>query len=35
MVSKKIIHYLCEDGIEKAVPGDHLLSSHGKPCDAN
>ena len=31
MVSKKKIHYLCEDGIEKSVPWDHCLSSLGKP----
>ena len=27
MVSKKIIHYLCENRIEKSVLGDHRLSS--------
>ena len=38
MVSKKknpLLNNLCEDGIEKSVPRDHLLSSIGKPCDAN
>ena len=29
----KRIHYSCEGRIEKAVPGDHRLSSLGKPCD--
>ena len=32
--ARKRIHYLYEDGIEKAVPHDHRLSSLGKPCDA-
>ena len=27
MVSKKKIHLLCEDGIEKSVPSDYHLSS--------
>ena len=27
VVSKKRIHYSCEDGIEKPVPRDHRLSS--------
>ena len=35
MVRKKIIHYLCQDGIEKSVPPDNQLSSLGKPRDAN
>ena len=35
MVSKKKIHYLCEDGIEKSVPRAFDLSSLGKPRDAN
>ena len=35
MVSKKIIHYLCEDGIEKSVLRDHRLPSLDKPRDAN
>ena len=35
MVSKKIIRYSCEGGIEKSVPRDHRLSSLGKPRDAN
>ena len=35
MGSKKKIHYSCEVGIEKSVPGDHGLSSLGKPRDAN
>ena len=34
LVSKKRIHYLCEAGIEKSVPLDHLFSSLSKPCDA-
>ena len=34
VVSKKKIHYSCEDGIEKSVPHDHCLSSFGKPRDA-
>ena len=34
MVSKKIIHYLCEDGIEKSVPCGHRLSSLRNPSDA-
>ena len=33
-VSKKKIHYLCEDWIVKSVLCDHHLSSHSKPCDA-
>ena len=28
-------HYSCTDGIEKYVPGDHILSPLGKPHDAN
>ena len=32
---KKIIHYSCEDGIEKSVPRDHRFSSLVKPRDAN
>ena len=35
VVSKKRIHYLCEDRIEKSVFCDHHLSSLGKPGDAN
>ena len=35
VVSKKKIHYLCDDGIEKSVPRDHRLSSLSKPRDAN
>ena len=35
MVSKKKIHYSCEDGLEKSVPRDHRLSTLGKPRDAN
>ena len=31
VVSKKRIHYSCEDGIEKSVPRYHCLSSLGKP----
>ena len=34
MLSKKKIHYLCEDGEENQVPRDHLVSSFGKPRDA-
>ena len=34
IVSKKRIHYSCEEGIEKSVPRDHRLSSLGKPRDA-
>ena len=35
MVSKKRIHYLCDDGLEKsAIHRDHPLSSLGKPLDA-
>ena len=34
MVSKKKIHYTCDDGTEKSVPWDHSLSSLGKPRDA-
>ena len=30
-VSKKRIHNLCKDGIEKSVPHDQCLSSLGKP----
>ena len=29
-----MVHYSCEDGIEKSVPHDHRLSSLGKPCGA-
>ena len=32
---RKIIHYSCENGIEKSVPRDHRSSSLGKPRDAN
>ena len=32
---KKIIHYSCEDGIEKSVHQDHRLSSFGRPRDAS
>ena len=35
VVSRKEMHYLCENGIEKSVPGDHSMSSLGNPCDAN
>ena len=38
VVSKKknpLLNNSCEDGIEKSVPCDHLLSSISKPCDAN
>ena len=31
----KTIHDLVEDGIEKSVPHDHHLSSHGKHPNAN
>ena len=31
---QEIIHYLCEDWIEKSVPCDQYLSSLGKPRDA-
>ena len=31
----KPIHDLCEGGIEKSVPHDHHLSSHGKHPNAN
>ena len=31
---KHKLHYLCEDGIEKSVPHDNLLSPLGKPRDA-
>ena len=31
---EKIIHHLCEGGIEKSAPQDHCLSSLRKPCDA-
>ena len=34
VVSKKKIHYSCEDRIEKSIPRDHRLSSLGKPRDA-
>ena len=34
MVSKKKIHYTCDDGTEKSVPCNHRLSSLGKPRDA-
>ena len=33
-VSKKKIHKLCEDGIEKSVPRDQHLTSLDKPRDA-
>ena len=33
--ARKRIHYSCEGGIEKSVPGDHILSSLSKPGDAN
>ena len=32
---EKIIHYSCEDGIEKSVPRVHRLPSLDKPRDAN
>ena len=36
MVSKKkMVHYLCEDGIEISVPREHRLSSLDKAHDAN
>ena len=35
MVSKKKNLLLCKGGIEKSVPRDHRLSSHGKPHNAN
>ena len=31
MVSKKKIHNLCEDGIEKSVPRAHCLSPPASP----
>ena len=34
MVSKKRLHYLCEDGIEKSVPRNRHLLSLSKPPDA-
>ena len=34
MVSKIIIYYSREDGIEKSIPRDHRLKSHGKTHDA-
>ena len=34
MVSKKRVHYLCEDALEKSIPRDHLLLKLGKPDDA-
>ena len=34
VVSKQIIHYLCEGGLEKSGPRDNCLSSLGKPSDA-
>ena len=33
--ASKILHYSCEDGIEKSIPRDHHLSLLCKPCDAN
>ena len=33
-ISDDIIHYTCEDRIEKSVPRDQRLSSLGKPLDA-
>ena len=33
VMSKKYNSFLCEDGIEKFVSQDHLLSSLSKPCD--
>ena len=35
MARKNRINYWCKDGMEKSAPRDHLLSSFGKPCDAN
>ena len=34
LVSKKKIHFSCEEWIEKSVPLDNRLSSLGKLCDA-
>ena len=33
-LARKIIHYLCEGGIEKSDPRDHRLTSLGKSHDA-
>ena len=34
MMSKNLVYYLCDNGIEKSVPCDQHLSSLGNPRDA-